>query len=76
MAEEQFGNVEITVNDRKAKKEHTCHVCKNKIDIGEVYTLMTQATWGGRYNKYKNFNVCLMHDVANIKIKDNKLYEV
>jgi len=69
-------NVKIMFNDRKAKKKHICHVCQNKIEIGEVYTLVTQATWRGYYNRYKNFNVCLMHDIKSIKIKDNKLYEV
>ena len=48
------------------------------IEVGEVYTLMTQiASFSyGHRSKFKNFAVCLMHDVANIKIKKNKLYEV
>ncbi len=66
----------ITVSNRKAKKEYKCHLCEAKIEAGEVYTLMIEAIWGGRYNKYKNFHICLMHDVSNIKIKNSKLYEV
>ena len=70
-------NTKITTEERKAVKEHRCSLCKGKIEIGEVYTVMTQITksdYGP--NKYKKFEVCLMHDVANIKIKNNKLYEV
>ena len=69
-------NTRINVDDRKAKKEHRCKLCDNKIEIGEVYTLMSQVIWNGYRNIHKNFAVCLMHDVANIKIKKNKLYEV
>lgn len=71
-------NTKITTNDRKAKKEHRCRLCNSIIEVGEVYTLMSQID-GVAYvgcNRYKNFAVCLMHDVANIKIKKNKLYEV
>ena len=71
-----FDQNNITISNRKAKKKHKCHLCGGDIEIGEVYTLMTKATWTGYRNRYKNFNVCLMHDVSNIKIKDNKLYEV
>lgn len=69
-------DIKIVTDDRTAKKEHRCHVCQSKIEIGEVYTLFTQVIWNGYRNKYKNFNVCLMHDVPNIKVKSNKLYEV
>ena len=66
----------VTTNDRKAKKEHKCSVCKGVIEIGETYTIMVQTIPGRYYSKHKTFKVCLMHDVTNIKIKDNKLYEV
>lgn len=70
-------DVKIIIKDQKAKKTHTCRVCKSTIEIGEVYTVMTQITrFGYGPNKYRKFEVCLMHDVANIKIKNNKLYEV
>ncbi len=71
-------DIRIVTNDRKAKKEHRCRVCQSIIEVGEVYTLMTQIigfSYGHR-SKFRNFTVCLMHDVANIKIKKNKLYEV
>jgi len=69
-------DTKIIIDDRKAKKKHRCHLCKSDIDVDEIYTLITEIKWCGYYNKFKNFKVCLMHDAANIKIKNNKLYEV
>ena len=70
-------DVKITTTDMKAKKTHTCNVCDGIIEVGEVYTLMAQSTWNGVHRcRHKNFRVCLMHDVKNIKIQNGKLYEI
>jgi hypothetical protein len=71
-----FNQQHISTNDRVAKKEHFCHVCGGKIEVGETYTIMVERKPGRYYSKHRTYKVCLMHNVSNIKIKNNKLYEV
>ena len=68
-------NTNIVINDRKAKKNHRCDICKSKIETGEFYTILTKAIHRAKYTQFKTFKVCMMHDVKKIKIEKNKIFE-
>ena len=66
----------IVTNERKAIKEHWCSLCKSKIEIGEVYTIITKISPQSYYTKFRTFKLCLFHDIKKIKIVKNKLKEI
>jgi len=67
----------IITSEGKAIKQHRCHVCEGNIQIGEVYTTLTQIkTTKWNYMKYKTFKICLFHDINKLKIKGNKIEKI
>ncbi len=73
-------NTKIVINDRKAKKNHRCDICKSRIETGEVYSILTriflnQPVDKKEYTQFKTFKICMMHDVKKIKIEKNRIFE-